>query len=163
MTSHADEPVVERLVAEIRTVQTSYHRLVLLVGPTDSGKGTALQQAADRVGGRLLNLNLEMSRRLLDLTTGQRALKFAQVLDETLGQDESPVFIHRTELIFDPAFQQDPVRLLRQLSKTRTVVAAWNGLVECGHLTYAEVGHAEYQRHQVEDLALIEMPTPDVR
>ena len=163
MTSQADERVVEQLVREIRRVQTSYHRLVLLVGPADSGKATTLQLAAERVGGRLANLNRKLSRRLLDLTAGQRALKFAQILDETLGQDGLPVFLYRIEMIFDPAFRQDPIRLLRKLSKTRTVVAAWSGPVECGYLTYAEVGHREYQRHPVKDLAVIEMPTRDGR
>ena len=163
MTSQADERVGERIVREVDRVQTSYQRLVVLVGPVGSGKATALQTAAERVGGRLVNLNLELSRRLLDLAAGQRALKFAQAVDECLGQTEAPVFLYRMEMIFDPAFQQDPIRLLRQLSKTRTIVAAWSGAVEGAHLTYAEAGHSEYQRYPVRDLALIEMPTRDGR
>lgn len=163
MTSQADERVVERLVKEIRRARTSYHRLVLLVGPMDSGKAAAMRLAAERVGGRLMNMNLQLSRRLLDLTTRQRALRLAQVVDDIVGNDASPVFLHRIEMIFDPAFQQDPLRLLRQLSRTRTVVAAWSGMVEGAFLTYAEVGHPEYQRQPVEDLVLVEMPARGVR
>ena len=158
-----DERIVERLHAEVRRVRTAYHRLVLLVGPAGAGKETVLQRAAEHGAGRLINVNLELARRLLELTAEHRALRFAGVLDEILGPDQSAAFLHRIEMIFDPAFQQDPLRLLRQLSRTRTVVAAWSGMVEGAFLTYAEVGHPEYQRQPAADLVLVEMPTRDVR
>ena len=157
----ADGRIVDQLVGEIQKVEGSYHRLVLLVGPVGSGKSAALRLAAERVSGRLLNLNLELSRQLLDLTVEQRALRFAQVLDEVLGPAKSPVFLNRIEMIFDPAFQQDPIRLLRQLSRVRTIVAAWSGTIEGPSLTYAEAGHREYQRRPREGLSLIEMPPGD--
>ena len=154
----SDHPIVERLLTEVHRVRTAYHRLVLVVGPAGAGKGAVLRLAAEQTHGRLINVNLELSRQLLDLTTEQRALRFARVLHEVLGPDRSPAFLHRIEMIFDPAFQQDPLRLLRQLSRTRTVVAAWSGTVEGAFLTYAEAGHPEYQRHGTEGLSVVEMP-----
>lgn len=117
--------------------------------------------AAERCDGRLINVNLELSRRLLDLTSQQRALRLARILDEVLGPDQSPAFLHRVEMIFDPAFQQDPLRLLRQLSRTRTVVAAWSGTVEGAFLTYSEAGHAEYRRHETEGVSVVELSAED--
>lgn len=64
-------------------------------------------------------------------------------------------------MIFDPAFQQDPLRLLRQLSRTRTVVAAWSGTVEGAFLTYAEAGHAEYRRHETEGVSTVKLSAED--
>lgn len=157
MTSQADELAVERLVGEIRRVRSSYHPLVLLVGAAGSGRAAVIRLAAERVAGRIINLNLELSRRLLDVPAEQRPLRFAQILDEFLGPDASPVFLLRIEMIFDPAFQQDPVRLLRHLSRTRTLVATWSGRVKGAFLTYAEAGHPEYRRYPVDGLSLIEM------
>lgn len=157
MTSQADELAVERLVEEIRRVRSNYHPLVLLVGPAGSRRAAVLRLAAEQLAGRIINLNLELSRRLLDVPAEQRPLSFAPILDELLGPDASPVFLHRIEMIFDPAFQQDPIRLLCHLSRTRTLVAAWNGRVEGAILTYAEPGHPEYRRYPVDGLSLIEM------
>ena len=157
MTTRPDELAVERLVEEIRRVRSSYHPLVLLVGPADSGRAAVLRLAAEQVAGRAVNLNLELSRRLLDVPADQRPLMFARTLDELLGPNASPAFLDRIEMIFDPAFQHDPVRLLRHLSRTRPLVVAWSGRVEGTFLTYAEPGHPEYRRYPVEDLSLIEM------
>ena len=148
--------VVDRIVAKIRQIENDYHRLVLVVDSSRSGRSEALRMVADRFGSRLMNVNLEVSRKLMDVPVSRRAVTFAQALDEVVAHAGSPVFLYRTALIFDPAFHQDPVRLLRQLSRARTIVAAWDGRVEAGSLTYAEPGHAEYRRHRVDDLAVIE-------
>ena len=158
MTSQADERTVERLVKEADRVRTNYHRLVLLVAPVGTGKTNVLQDAAEHLDGRFVNLNLELSRQLLELTVEQRALRLAQILDDVLGGDDTMVFLSRTEILFDPAFQQDPLRLLRHLSRVRTVVAAWSGSVQGSFLTYAEPGHREYRRLSHEGLTLVEMP-----
>ena len=157
MTSQADERTVERLVKEADRAGTNYHRLVLLVAPVGSGKTNVLRKVTEHLDGRCVNLNLELSRRLLELTTEQRALRLAQILDEVLGGDDTTVFLCRTEILFDPAFQQDPLRLLRHLSRVRTVVAAWSGAIQRSFLTYAEPGHREYRRFPHEGLALVEM------
>lgn len=157
MTSQADERVAERLIKGIRRVRSSYYPLVLLVGPAGSGRAAVLRLVAEQIEGRVMNLNLELSRRLLDVPAEQRPLRFARILDELLGPDASPAFLDRIEMIFDPAFQQDPVRLLRHLSRTRPLVVAWSGRVEGAILTYAEPGHPEYRRYPVDGLSLIEM------
>lgn len=157
MTSQPDALAVERLVEAIRRVQSSYYPLVLLVGASGSRRAAVVRLAAERVAGRVMNANLELSRRLLDVPAEQRPLRFGRILDELLGPNASPAFLDRIEMIFDPVFQQDPVRLLRHLSRTRPLVAAWSGRVEGAFLTYAEPGHPEYRRYPVDGLSLIGM------
>ena len=51
-----------------------YFRLILMVGPAGSGKTSALQEVSARTSAPLVNVNLELSRRMLDLTERKRAL-----------------------------------------------------------------------------------------
>ena len=151
--------LADALVARVRAAEDTYYRLVVLAGPPRSGKVRALRRVAERTGGRLLNLNLKLSQRLLDLdlTAKQRALRLPKVLDDILDEYGSPVLLCHIEILFDPGFRQDSLRLLQQLSRGRTVVVAWNGAAEGGFLTYGEPGHHEYQRHPTEELALVEI------
>ena len=83
----ADSRLVERLAGEVGRVGSDYYRLVLLVAPVGTGKTAVLRQAAEHLGGRLINLNLELSRRLLDLdlAASQRVIRFVEVVDDVFG------------------------------------------------------------------------------
>ncbi len=132
-----------------------YHRLLLVAGPSGSGKTAALQDVATRTSAQLLNLNLELSRRMLDLTERQRALQLPRVLEEVVGRDEPLVVLDNIEILFDVTLKQDPLRLLQGMSRTRTVVAAWNGTLENGYLSYATPGHPEYRRYPRRELVVV--------
>ncbi len=141
----------ERLLVEIGNAETLYHRLVLIVAPSGSGKTAALRDVARRTGTQPLNLNLELSRRMLDLTARQRALQLPRAVEEIVGRDTPLVLLDNIEILFDTAFQQDPLRLLQGASRNRTIVAAWNGVLENGYLSYATPEHPEHRRYPSRD------------
>lgn len=145
----------EDVLARIDTVAGLYYRLLLVVAPSRSGKTPALQHVAERRDVPLLNLNREVSERLLDLTERQRALQLPRVLEDVVGVDAPLTLFDNTEILFDVAFQQDPLRLLQHLSRHRTVVASWNGTVEAGYLVYATPDHPEYRRYNARELMLV--------
>ncbi|MFH0778123.1 MAG: BREX-3 system P-loop-containing protein BrxF, partial [Candidatus Eisenbacteria bacterium] len=69
------EPLADRVIRRIGQAAELYHRLVLLVAPAGSGKTAALRDVHQRTDAPLLNVNLELSRHMLDLTERQRALQ----------------------------------------------------------------------------------------
>ena len=100
----------------------------------------------------LVNVNLELSRRMLELTERQRALQLPHILREIVSNgDNVMILLDNIEVLFDLTLQQDPLRLLQGLSRNRTVVAAWNGSVSNGSLTYATPDHPEYRRYPIRD------------
>lgn len=146
------EPLADRILRRIEQAATLYFRLVLLVAPAGAGKTTTLGDVRDRTGAPLVNVNLVLSRRMLDLTGRQRALQLPRILQEIVDNDgDELILLDNTEVIFDVTLQQDPLRLLQGLSRNRTVVAAWNGSVANGFLTYATPGHPEFKRYPVRD------------
>ena len=149
------EPLSEKVVAQIGKAEELYHRLILLAAPSGFGKTAALQDVAAHTGAPLLNLNLELSRRMLDLTERQRALELPKVLEDVVGRDERLVLLDNIEILFDVTLKQDPLRLLQGVSRNRTVVAAWNGTLENGYLSYATPEHPEYQRYPSRELVVV--------
>ena len=84
---------------------------------------------------------------MLDLTERERSLRLPDLLDEVVGRDAALVLLDNIELLFDAAFQHDPLRLLQGVSRNRTIVAAWNGTLENGYLSYAVPDHPEFRRY----------------
>ena len=153
MTRHLAEAVNE----QIGHAERLYHRLVLVVGAEGTGKTTALRDITDTIGAPLINVGVELSRRLLDLTEWQRPIRAAPLLDRIVAETGSNVILlDNVELLFDVALHQDPLLLLRGLSRSRTVVASWNGSMEEGHIRYAVPGHPEHRRCPVDGVLVVD-------
>lgn len=146
------EPLADQVVRKIKQADELYHRLMLVVAPAGAGKTTALQDVQERVGAPLVNVNLDLSRRMLDLTKRQRALQLPRLLREIINHAAGEVvLLDNIELLFDVSLKQDPLRLLKGLSRNKTVVAAWNGSIDGDHMIYAIPDHPEYRRYMVHD------------
>ena len=138
----------EEIIDKINQAHELYHRLVLALGPSGSGKTPLLQGVSKQTGFRYINLNLELSRTLLELTERQRILRLPLLVDEIIGKTgDQVVLIDNIEILFEVSLKQDPLRLLQQISRNRTVVATWNGTIAGGYLTYAATNHPEYRRY----------------
>ncbi len=56
-----------RLIETIHTVSANRHKLVILLGNFGSGKTALLKDVAAEINGKYINLNLELTDRLLTL------------------------------------------------------------------------------------------------
>jgi hypothetical protein len=150
------EPLADRVIKRIGQAAELYHRLVVLVAPAGAGKTAALQDVHERTAAPLVNVNLELSRRMLDLTERQRALQLPRLLAEIVGASATDVvLLDNVEVLFDVSLKQDPLRLLQGLSRNKTVVAAWSGSIDGEHMVYATPDHPEYKRYPLRDFLVV--------
>lgn len=175
------EPLVDQVLQKISEARNLYHRLILIVGPPGSGKTKVLQEISATTSAALININLRLSRRMLELTERQRALQLPRLLEDVCAsgiQRRAPdVFLlDNIEILFDIRLKQDPLRLLQGLSRNRTIVVAWPGHVvnpvmaredlskkdarRASHdferyLTYAVPDHFEYRRYLIRDFLVV--------
>jgi len=155
------DPLPDSIIRKIDEVKDGYHRLVLVVAPEGGGKTAALHTVAEHLRAPCINLNLELSRRLLDLTERQRSLHVQGLVEEVIAEASADlVLLDNIEILFDPKLQQDPLRCLQLLARHRTVAAAWGGAVandgaSPAVLTYAVPGHPEYRRYPANDLTTV--------
>lgn len=153
MTSHLAAEANKR----IGHAETLYHRLVLVVGDGGTEKTAALRELAEWIRAPLINVGIELSRRLLELAEWQRPIRAAPLLNRiAAGTGGEVVLLDNIEVLFDVALRQDPLRVLQSLSRSRTVVAAWNGSMENGHILYAVPGHPEYRRSPADGVLVVD-------
>jgi hypothetical protein len=140
----------------IPRVAVLYHRLILVVALLGAGKTAALQEVAKHTGSHYINVNLELSRCMLELTQRQRQLQVSRLLQGIIRTSHAQaVLLDNLELLFDVSLKLDPLRCLQDLARDKTIVAAWNGTITAGHLTYATPDHPEYRRYALEDLVIV--------
>jgi len=150
------EPLADRVIRRIGQAAELYYRLVMLVAPAGAGKTAALQDVHERTAAPLVNVNLELSRRMLDLTERQRALQMPRILSEIVGASAADVvLLDNVEVLFDVSLKQDPLRLLQWLSRNKTVVVTWSGSIDGGHMVYATPDHPEYKRYPIRDFLVV--------
>jgi len=151
-----NDPLVQQLLDAIVQVTALYNRLALVVGPLGAGKTVALRGFAEFRGTPVINVNLEMSRALLEVPRAQRSVTAPRVLKELVeATPGDTVVLDNIEILFAPDLKLDPLRALRQLSRDRTLVASWNGRVEGDRLLYAEPSHPEYRDYPAQGLTLV--------
>ena len=104
------ESLAEQVRVKVEAARPLYHRLVVIVGRPGSGKTRVLLDVAEKHGWPYVNVNLELTGRLLELTRRQRALRTPQILTDIVNAGAS-----------DVALQQDPLKLLQGLSRPATI------------------------------------------
>lgn len=148
---------IESIRQSVDQVRLLYHQLVLLVGPPDTGKSSLLQAVSASNGWPRVNVNLHVSEALLPLGVKSRATGLYGAMQDIVGASDLPILLDNLELLFDPALQQDPLRLLEGLSRNRPIIASWGSKVEGERLVYATVDHPEYRAYDTVGLVILDV------
>ncbi len=152
---------LERLVDEIGAVHC---KLILLVGGPGIGKTALLLALAERRHAIPLNAGAELGRRLAPLSQKQRLLQTNTIFRELADQHvmDDLLLVDNIEILFDRTLQLDPMDLLKRHAHARRVVAVWPGELQgntkTGRLSYARMGHPEYQDYGLEGVFPFELP-----
>jgi hypothetical protein len=171
------QPLADHVLRKIGEVCSLYHRLTLMVGPAGSGKTSALQEVLTRASAPLVNINLELTSRMLDLTERRRALQLPRPLQGVCASGDvrnalNLLLLDNIEIILDVELKLDTLRLLQAIPRNKTIVASWPGQIvnrgttsnavatkdarrathDAGrYLTYAVPDHPEYRRYPIRD------------
>ncbi len=149
------EPIIEDLLNFIARAPARFYRLALLVGPLGSGKTPLIKKLAECLGSSIVNVNLQLSSELLAFSPRLRPFQVAPILADLVESSSEPTLLDNIEILFDPALKLDPLRLLENLSRNRTVIASWQGSMIGGRLVYAEPDHPEYRSYSTIDAEII--------
>jgi hypothetical protein len=148
-----DNLLADLIPKRLESVKSQFFRLLWIAGPTARGQNRILTRVSRQIDAPLLNVNLAVSRRLLELSEKQRPLKVSRILESAItDQSGHTVILKNIELLFDAALKVDPFRLLQKISRNITLIVGWNGIIEDSHLVYAAPGHPDYRKCPVKEL-----------
>lgn len=162
MTSKSTDSgvILAQLEQAIEQASSQYFRLVILAGPPGSGKTATMQSVAQKIGCQVVNVNLELSKKMLELSRTQRSRQVARLMKEVIAAASgNVVLLDNLEILFDTGLAVEPLRLLQVSSRNRTVVASWSGSYVAGTLTYAEPGHPEFVQFKQSEAVVITVGT----
>ncbi|MDI3501673.1 MAG: hypothetical protein PWP22_1444 [Thermoanaerobacter sp.] len=133
-----------------------YYKLILLVGPIGSGKTQILKKISSDYNYDYINLNLKLSEKLINIPFEERCYYVDDFMEEILFQSKTDVTIlDNIEILFSNHLKIDPLKLLKNISRYRKIIASWGGIYVNGILTYAEIGHSEHRKYKKNDLDVI--------
>ncbi len=147
---------LERLIGEIGDLNS---KLILLVGPSRSGKTQLLRQLSARLNIEPLNVGLELGRCLAATPNNKRGFSAGELLREMADKErtEDPLLLDNLELLFEPGLQINPLDLVRRLAHAKRVVAVWPGELRGDRLVYADMSHSEHRDYSRDGVVVLEI------
>lgn len=136
----------------LSSLDSLYTRMIVLVNYPDAVKQEILNSYSDTA---LLNLNYQLSSRLLEYSQKQQALKVPEIISELLEAMPAVAFIHKLDILFDPLLKTDPLTLFRSISRNRSIIIFWEGSLKDDRLYYAQPPYPEYKSYPVQDFIAI--------
>jgi len=146
--------LIEKLEELINDVSALHSKLILLVGSDYSIKAAVLRRLAKSRNIEPLNIGVELGARLSVLPQRERGIQAPNVLSVLADQyaHSGILLVKNIELLFDRTLKLDPLDMLKRNAHSHCIVAIWPGDVRNDRLTYAEMGHPEYQDYSLEGL-----------
>ena len=147
---------LEHLVEDISNLNS---KLVLLIGPQQSGKSKLLAQLSERRNMPVLNVGAELGRKLLEIPSTRRHLQAADILKNIANEAtrHDLLLIDNIELLFDHTLQLNPLDLLKRLAHARRVIGVWPGEIRKKRLSYAAKGDPEHRDYDIDGLVPFEI------
>lgn len=147
---------LERILGEIGDINS---QLILLVGPSRSGKTHLLRSLGTKLNREPLNVGLELGRRLAATPNHSRGFAASELLREIADKErtEDPLLLDNLELLFEPGLQINPLDLVRRLAHSKRVVAVWPGELRGDRLIYAKMSHPEYRDISCDGVVVLEI------
>lgn len=149
------------LADALAEARSAYYRLLLVVYPTSETPRQSLSDFAEANGWAILNVGLELSRRLVDESPSRQPHVAPQVLRELAESEPGDVIVlMNIPILFSPILRLQPLELFKSISRQKTLVVSWPGALEGRSITYAEPGWPEYRVFDAAGVSVLPIESP---
>lgn len=144
---------LEQINNAISDVSNRYYKQIFVYDYSD---GKSVEKFSKAHSLPYINVNLEVSRVLQDIPVNRRSFRLTEVFQQLIDKyPDSVICLDYYELLFDNSLAIDPMILLKDNSRNKTLVISWRGRIIGDALIHAEPGHPEYKKYIVQDAIII--------
>ena len=91
------------------------------------------------------SVSKQLAEALLECKPNRRSMKMGQIVDSVLARYPDGVIIKDIDVMFNPEYQIDVLKLLVDARKRKDYKVIWPGRYEDGQLIYGEEGYLDYK------------------
>ncbi|WP_334196208.1 BREX-3 system P-loop-containing protein BrxF [Muricomes intestini] len=96
-----------------------------------------------------VSISKPLSEELLKISPKNRSMRLSSCFRTVLSQYPDDVVIEGIDVMFNPAYQVDVLRILTETRKNKSYSVVWPGKYENGLLIYSEQGYPDYKTYEV--------------
>lgn len=98
-----------------------------------------------------VSINILLSEKLIKHQPNRRTMRLEQCFGQVIDTLNDGVIIKDFDVMFNPEYQVDLLRIMIVACKKKTFSIIWPGKYEDGKLFYAEEGFPDYKVFNIED------------
>jgi len=98
-----------------------------------------------------LNLNIRLAEELMKYPPEQRPRRANYEVMSIVSQCRAPTLLEDYEILFDPRYDIDAIKVFTELARRQKVVVKWCGRLNGTSLEYATPDYKDYQLFRMQD------------
>lgn len=98
-----------------------------------------------------LNLNIRLAEELVKYPTEQRPRRANDEVMSIISQCKAPTLLDDYEILFDPRYDIDAIKVFIELARWQKVVVKWCGRLNGNSLEYAAPDYKDYHSFRIQD------------
>lgn len=99
----------------------------------------------------VVNVGLLLSERLFRMKTEGISTNITNEFNNILDEDHGDILLINTDILFDPEYGLDVLKLLLQLGRNRRLYLPWPGEIAVERLKYSEPSRFDFKEYNVKD------------
>lgn len=98
-----------------------------------------------------VSISKRLAEKLLDIRPRRRSMRLEQCLNEVLSELPDGVIVRDFDVMFNPDYQVDVLKILTEARRHKEYSAIWPGEKKDGKLIYGEEGYPDYKTYEIEN------------
>ena len=103
------------------------------------------------ISEKMISINIPMAEMLITIEEKRRAKSLERCFLKIVGSGPENVVVRDFDVIFNPTYRVDALKILTSVYRTRPFSILWPGILQSGKLIYANEGSPDYHVFDVKN------------